>query len=116
MKKISVIRPQYPQIFGGLGFHNTEALLYPVTEQEHFRQILCKCYREMAPGFMRTFGGYDDWSKESMDAFYEYYSQMHKVTDTPIYLAGGRGKLHFSEEEMEAAVRALLPELADKLN
>lgn len=111
MKKISVIRPQYPQIFGGLGFHNTEALLYPVTEQEHFRQILCKCYREMAPGFMRTFGGYDDWSKESMDAFYEYYSQMQKVTDTPIYLAGGRGKLHFSEEEMEAYCRRVADNL-----
>lgn len=101
MKKITVTRSKYPQIFGGIGFHNAEALIYPITEKEHFNQILCKCYREIAPGFMRTFGGYDDWSKDSMDAFYEYYCKMQKVTDTPIYLAAARGKLHFSEEEME---------------
>ena len=101
MKKVTVSKDKYPQIFGGMGFHNTEALLYPITEKEHFNQILCKCYREMAPGFMRAFGGYDDWSKQSMDAFCEYYAQMQKVTDTPIYLAASRAKLHFSEEEME---------------
>ena len=102
MTKISITKSKYPQIFGGMGFHNSEALIYPITEKEHFNQVICKCYREMSPGFMRTFGGYDDWSKESMDAFYEYYTKMQKVTDTPIYLAAGRGKLHFSEEEMEA--------------
>ena len=102
MSKISITKPKYSQIFGGIGFHHSEALIYPITEKEHFHQVLCKCYREMSPGFMRTFGGYDDWSKESMDAFYEYYTKMQKITDTPIYLAAGRGKLHFSEEEMEA--------------
>ena len=44
MKKITVNKPQYPQIFGGIGFHNTQALLYPIIEKEHFNQILCKCY------------------------------------------------------------------------
>ena len=101
MKKVSITKSKYPQIFGGMGFHNTEALLYPITEKEHFNRILCKCYREMSPGFMRAFGGYDDWSKESMDAFCEYYNQMQKVTDTPIYLAASRAKQHFSEEEMQ---------------
>lgn len=102
MKKISINKSKYAQIFGGIGFHNSEALIYPITEKEHFNQVLCKCYREMSPGFMRAFGGYDDWTKESMDAFCEYYNQMQKVTDTPIYLAAGRGKVHFSEDEMQA--------------
>ena len=44
MKKITANKPQYPQIFGGIGFHNTEALLYPIIEKEHFNRILCKCY------------------------------------------------------------------------
>ncbi len=112
MEKVTIIRPKYPQLFGGMGFHNTEALMYPITEKEHFDQILCKCYREMSPGFMRTFGGYDDWSRESMDAFYEYYTKMQKVTDTPIYLAGGRGKVHFSEEEMQAYCERVADNLA----
>ena len=101
MQTVSVKKERYPQIFGGMGFHNSEALLYPIIEKEHFDQFLCKCYREVAPGFMRTFAGYDDWTKESMDAFYAYYERMQKVTDTPIYIAAARGKLHFSEEEME---------------
>ncbi len=88
-------------MFGGLGFQNNEAILYPLTEPEHFNQILCKCYREMSPGYMRTFAGYDDWTKESMDAFAEYYEKMQKWTDTPMYFAGAKGKLHFSDEEIE---------------
>ena len=48
---------------------------------------------------MRTFGGYDDWTKEHMDAFAEYYHKMQAVTDTPIYLAGAKGKVHFSDED-----------------
>lgn len=102
MQTLKVTKARYPQIFGGMGFHNSEALIYPLTEKEHFDQLLCKCYREIAPGFMRTFGGYADWSKESMDAFCAYYERMQKVTDTPIYFAAARGQLHFSEEEMQA--------------
>jgi hypothetical protein len=76
-------------------------MLYPVIEKSHFEQYLCKCYREISPGFMRTFGGYDDWTKEAMDAFAQYYHQMQEVTDTPIYLAGAKGKVHFSDEDMK---------------
>ena len=100
MPHIHVSLPRYASIFGGAGFHNNEAMLMPVIEKEHFNQVLCKCYREIAPGFMRTFGGYDDWTKEAMDSFADYYEQMQKVTDTPIYLAAAKGKVHFSEEAM----------------
>lgn len=101
MENIKIYKEKYAQFFGGIGFHNNEALLYPVIKKEHFEQLLCKCYREISPGFMRTLGGYDDWTKESMDSFIEYYNKMQKVTDTPIYLAGAKGKVHFSDEEME---------------
>lgn len=98
---IKVTKGKYPTVFGGIGFHNNEAMLYKIIEPEHFNQVLGKCYREIAPGFMRTFGGYDDWTRDHMDSFVEYYEKMQKVTDTPIYLAGAKGKMHFSEEEME---------------
>ena len=100
MQTVKITRSRYPQIFGGMGFNNTEALMYPAIEKEHFDQILCKCYREIAPGFMRTFAGYVDQTKQSMDAFCEYYERMQKVTDTPIFLTTPRAKVHFSEEEM----------------
>ncbi len=97
--KLSVTRGRYPTIFGGFGFHNNDACLYPVMEPEHFNQVICKVYRELSPGFMRTFAGYDDWTKEAMDWFAEYYEKMQKWTDTPIYLAAAMAKFHFSEEE-----------------
>ena len=52
------------------------------------------------PKYAPLFGGYSDWTRQAMDDFADYYEQMQKVTDTPIYLTPGRGKLHFSEEDM----------------
>ena len=99
MTNVSVKLDKYPAVFWGIGFHNNDSMLYPLIETEHFEQLLCKCYREISPGFMRTFGGFDDWSKEAMDAFAEYYYKMQKVTDTPIYMAGGMAKMHFNDED-----------------
>ena len=60
MISLKITKHRYTQIFGGMGFNNMEALMYPAIEKEHFDQILCKCYHEIAPGFMRTFSGYVD--------------------------------------------------------
>ena len=68
MLEIKINKGEFPTYFGGFGFHNNEAMLYPLIEREHFNQKICKCYREISPGFMRTFGGYSDWNKEHMDA------------------------------------------------
>ena len=112
MQTVTVTKSRYPQIFGGLGFNNIEALMYPAIEKEHFDQLLCKCYREVAPGFMRTFAGYADQTKESMDAFAEYYERMQKVTDTPIFVTTTRAKVNFSEEEMERYCEKVADKLA----
>jgi len=96
MSEIKITRPTFPVLFGGLGFHNSEALFYRLMEKEHFDQKIAKCYREIQPGFMRAFAGYDDWTRDSMDTFADYYERMQKVTDTPIYLAAAMGKIHFS--------------------
>lgn len=100
MATVKVERGRYPQVFGGVGYNNIEAMMYKAIEKEHFDQILCKCYREIAPGFMRTFAGYSDQTKESMDAFAEYYERMQKVTDTPIFVTTTRAKVNYTDEEM----------------
>lgn len=99
MAEIKVTKGDFPTYFGGFGFHNSEAMFYPLIEKEHFDQKICKCYREISPGFMRTFGGFSDWTKEHMDAFAEYYDKMQRWTDTPIYFACAKGKYHFTDEE-----------------
>lgn len=100
MNKIKITKPLYPHIFGGAGFHNNDATMYHIIDEEHFNQYICKCYREISPGFMRTFAGFDDWTKEAMDEFADYYEKMQKWTDTPMYLTPGAGKKHFSDEEI----------------
>ena len=111
METVKITKSRYPQIFGGAGFNNIEAMMYKAIDKEHFDQLLCKCYREIAPGFMRTFAGYFDQTKESMDAFAEYYERMQKVTDTPIFLTTTRARVNFTEEEMVDYCE----EVADKL-
>ncbi|MBQ4526663.1 MAG: hypothetical protein II998_01185 [Clostridia bacterium] len=100
MNKIKITKPLYPHIFGGAGFHNNDATMYHIIDEEHFNQYICKCYREISPGFMRTFAGFDDWTKEAMDEFADYYEKMQKWTDTPMYLTPGAGKKHFSDEKI----------------
>jgi len=100
METVKITKPRYAPVFGGVGFNNIEAMMYKAIDKEHFDQLLCKCYREVAPGFMRTFAGYYDQTQESMDAFAEYYERMQKVTDTPIFLTTTRARVNFTEEEM----------------
>ena len=76
MINIIVNKGKYPQIFGGAGFHNNDATMYHVADREHFERYICKCYREISPGFMRTFAGYSDWTKEAMDEFVDYYADV----------------------------------------
>ena len=112
MTELKVTKGKYPQIFGGAGFHNNDATMYHVIEKEHFNQVGAKCYREISPGFMRTFSGFSDWSKEAMDEFAEYYESMQKWTDTPMYLTPATAKLHFTDEEM----RQYCEDVADRLS
>ena len=79
MTSIKITKHPYAHTFGGAGFHNNDATMSHIMEDEHFHQYICKCYRETSPGFMRTFAGFDDWTKEAMDEFAAYYEQMQKA-------------------------------------
>lgn len=76
---IKITKHQFAHTFGGAGFHNNDATMYHIVENEHFNQYICKCYRELSPGFMRTFSGFSDWTKESMDEFADYYEKNAKM-------------------------------------
>lgn len=100
MERISITKHRFAHTFGGAGFHNNDATMYHIIDDDHFERYICKCYREISPGFMRTFAGFSDWTKEAMDEFADYYEKMQKWTDTPMYLTPGMGRLHFSDEEI----------------
>lgn len=109
---IKITKHQFAHTFGGAGFHNNDATMYHIIEKEHFDQYICKCYRELSPGFMRTFSGFSHWTKKAMDEFADYYEKMQKWTDTPMYLTPGMGKTHFSDEE----IRQYCEDVAERLD
>ena len=112
MVKITVTKDLFPTLFGGIGFHNNEAALYKVMDQEHFNQVICKIYREISPGYMRTFAGFSDWTIEAMNDFAEYYEKMQKWTDKHMYICGHKGKIHFSDDE----IKQYAEDVAENLN
>lgn len=112
MIDIIITKHPFAHTFGGAGFHNNDATMNHIIGDEHFNQFICKCYRETSPGFMRTFAGFDDWTKEAMDEFAQYYEKMQKWTDTPMYLTPGMGKIHFSDD----AIRQYCENVAERLS
>ena len=112
MSVVKITKHEFAPIFGGCGFHNNDATMYHVMDREHFNQYICKCYREISPGFMRTFAGFSDWTKEAMDEFAEYYEKMQKWSDTPMFFTPGMAKNHFSDE----AIKKYCEEVAERLN
>lgn len=101
LQRIGVSKGKFPGLFGGVGFHNNDAMFYTLMEDDFFWQKVCKSYREINPGFMRTFAGFGNWTRQAMDAFSDYYEKMQKVTDTPMYLAPPNVPQHFSDAEIE---------------
>ena len=89
--------------FGGMGFHNSEAGMYLQMSDKQFNEVVCKIYRDLAPGFSRISGGAPNWTKEQMDTFAEYCEKMQIVTDTTIYLTGWCVRYKTDEELAEYA-------------
>ena len=58
MTDIKIHDMKYNSLFGGMGFHNSEAGMYPLIEPEYFNRFISKCYREISSGFIRTWGGF----------------------------------------------------------
>lgn len=90
MSIIKLSKPPYRWLFGGVGFHNSEATMLKIMPQKFRDEIAVKTFREISPTFSRTFAGYADWTREAMDAFADYYDLTYRNAGTLIYLAPGR--------------------------
>ncbi len=90
MAKLNVTRPMFCWLFGGLGFHNSEATMTRLMSDSVMKERVLKTFREISPTFSRVFAGYSDWTKEAMDAFADYYDQTFRPAGTTLYLVPGR--------------------------
>ena len=77
-------------LWGGLGFHNSEATMLGIMSDEFRDERALKSFREISPTFTRLFIGYADWSRAAMDSFADYYDLTFRRAGTTIYAVPGR--------------------------
>ena len=87
---IRLEKPAMRWLWGGYGFHNSEATMTPMMTEEFRDQRVLKSFREISPTFSRLFAGYADWTKEAMDRFADYYDATFRRAGTTLYLVPGR--------------------------
>ena len=101
MSKIKITKPKQFWLFGGLGFHNSEATMTPIMSESFKNEMVLKCFREISPTFSRVYGGFADWSKEAMDHFADYYDSTFRQSDTLIYMVPGRMSMPTKDFRLE---------------
>ena len=90
MTEIKFTKPMQRWLFGGIGFHNSEATMTSVMNEKFMNEHVLKTFGEISPTFSRVFGGYADWTKDAMDRFADYYDKTFRKSGTIIYLVPGR--------------------------
>lgn len=91
--KTSVIeftKPAQRWLWGGFGFHNSEATMTPMMTEEFLNQRVLKTFREISPTYSRVFAGYWDWTRDAMDRFADFYDATFRDAGTTLYLVPGR--------------------------
>ena len=101
MSKISFKNPKLKWLFGGLGFHNSEATMTALMSEKVKNEIILKTFREISPTFSRVFAVYADWSKEAMDAFADYYDETYRKAGTLVYAVPGRMPYITDEDDID---------------
>lgn len=90
MSKINIKNAEAKWLFGGVGFHNSEATMTPLMSEKQKNEIIFKTFKEISPTYSRVFAGYADWNKEAMDRFADYYDVTFRNAGTVLYLVPGR--------------------------
>ncbi len=83
-------KPPMRWLWGGFGFHNSEASMTPLMSEEFRDQRALKTFREISPSYSRVFAGYWDWTREAMDRFADYYDLTFRPAGTTLYVVPGR--------------------------
>lgn len=111
MKHVKIEKSELQWLFGGLGFHNSEATMLGIMSDEFLQERVLKSVMEISPTLTRVYGAFPDWTQEAMDRFADYYDMTFAKTDTSMYIVPGRMPLHETHEEMEK----FASDVADKL-
>lgn len=117
--RITFEKPAQRWLWGGFGFHNSEATMAQMMTDEFRDQRVLKTFREISPTYARVFAGFANWTKEAMDAFADYYDATFRKAGTTLYVVPGRMPVvtdGFDVEEYCEAVATRLEYLVRKRN
>lgn len=101
MSNIKLTKPYRRWLFGGIGFHNSEASMMPIVKEKFKNERVLKCFREISPTFTRVYAGFADWTREAMDHFADYYDQTFRQAGTLIYMVPGRMPMPTADFDLE---------------
>lgn len=110
--RISFEKPALRWLWGGFGFHNSEATMMPMMTDEFRDQRVIKTFLEISPSYSRVFAGFADWTKEAMDAFADYYDATFRKVGTTLYLVPGRMPVISSDFDVGKYCEAVATRLA----
>lgn len=101
MIKAEIKKPRLRWLFGGFGFHNSEATMLGIMNDKFKNEKVLKVFGEISPTYSRVFAGYADWTKEAMDSFADYYDLTFRKSDTLLYLVPGRMPIPYDDFDIE---------------
>ena len=104
-------KPTQRWLWGGFGFHNSEATMTPMMSEEFRDQRVLKTFREISPTYSRVFAGYWDWTREAMDRFADYYDATFRRAGTTLYLVPGRMPVITDDFDAESYCEAVATRL-----
>ena len=111
--RIVFTKPSQRWLWGGFGFHNSEATMTPLMSDEFRDQRVLKTFREISPTYARVFAGYWDWTREAMDRFADYYDATFRRAGTTLYLVPGRMPVITDDFDAESYCEAVATRLED---
>ena len=101
MSVLKIKKPYRRWLFGGIGFHNSEATMTPMMTERFKNERALKTFREISPTFSRVFAGYADWTREAVDRFADYYDETFRRAGTLVYMVPGRMPMFTPEFDIE---------------
>lgn len=110
--KLKITSNRLKWLWGGLGFHNSEATMTPIMGEDLKNERIIKTFLEISPTYSRVFAGYANWTREAMDSFADYYDATFRKAGTTLYLVPGRMPYITDAFDMEAYCEQVAKNLA----
>ena len=88
--EVTFSKPAMRWLWGGFGFHDSEATMLKIMSDEFRDERVYKTFREISPTYARVFAGFADWPREMMDSFADFYDATFRGAGTTLYLVPGR--------------------------